>query len=86
MDKKVTIVIPTYNGAKYIAKTIESCVQQSHKNLSIIVINDKSNDNTLDIVKQYKNVVTIIDNKEKMGLPKNINSVMLDDDSDFFIC
>lgn len=82
---KVTIVIPTYNGQNYIAETIESCLKQSYKNISIIVINDNSTDNTSDILEAFTSSVKVISNKVNQGLPRNINSVVLVDDSDFFI-
>ena len=47
----VLIVIPTYNYANYLTKTLESCVTQSYKNLEIIIIDDGSIDNTESIVR-----------------------------------
>lgn len=85
MRKKVTIVIPTYNGSKYVGKTIESCIHQTYEDLSIIVINDNSTDNTLEVVKKYKDSVNIVHNETNLGLPRNINNAILEDDSAFFI-
>lgn len=84
-SKKVTIVIPTYNGEKYIEETIESCLEQSYSNISIVVVNDNSTDRTLEVVKKFENKIQIIHNNLNQGLPKNINKVILNDDSDFFI-
>lgn len=41
---KVSIIIPVYNGSNYLASAIDCALQQSYKNLEIIVINDGSND------------------------------------------
>lgn len=41
----VTIVIPVYNGANYLSQSIESALNQTYKNIEIIVVNDGSNDN-----------------------------------------
>ena len=41
----VTIVIPVYNGANYLAESINSALEQTYKNKEIIVVNDGSNDN-----------------------------------------
>ena len=82
---KVTIVIPTYNGQNYVSETIESCLKQSYKNVSIIVINDNSTDKTSDVLEGFTSSVKVISNEVNNGLPRNINSVMLVDDSDFFI-
>ncbi len=42
---KVSIIIPVYNGARYLAEAIESALAQSYNNVEILVINDGSNDN-----------------------------------------
>jgi glycosyltransferase involved in cell wall biosynthesis len=47
---KVSIIMTTYNGGKYILETIESIRNQTHKNWELIVIDDGSTDNTCDIV------------------------------------
>lgn len=82
---KVTIVIPTYNGQKYVAETINSCLKQTYENISIIVINDNSTDGTSDVLEAFTGSVRVISNKFNQGLPRNINRVMLVDNSDFFI-
>jgi glycosyltransferase involved in cell wall biosynthesis len=82
---KVTIVIPTYNGEKYIRETIESCLRQSYGNIRIVVVNDCSTDETLKILNDFSGRIKIISNLKNQGLPKNINQIILNDDSDFFI-
>lgn len=44
---KVSVVVPAYNVEKTISKTIGSIIQQTHKNLEILVVDDKSTDNTI---------------------------------------
>lgn len=51
---KISIVLPTYNGAKYIKKSIESCLNQTHTNVELIIINDGSSDETDQIVGSFK--------------------------------
>ncbi|MGM3309360.1 glycosyltransferase [Anabaena sp. WFMT] len=47
----ISVVIPVYNGEKTIRETIESVLTQNFKDIEIIVINDGSNDSTLEIIK-----------------------------------
>lgn len=49
----VSICIPTYNGAIYISEAMKSAICQTYRPLEIIVSDDESNDNTIDIVKTF---------------------------------
>ena len=49
----VSIVIPVYNGTNYVAEAIESALNQTYKNIEIIVVNDGSKDKTENIAKSY---------------------------------
>jgi glycosyltransferase involved in cell wall biosynthesis len=50
---KVSVIIPVYNGEKYIREAIDSVLNQSYKDFEVIVIDDGSKDNTLRIIKRY---------------------------------
>ena len=50
---KVSIVLPTYNGSKYLHRSIESCMKQTHSNLELLIVDDASGDDTARIVKEY---------------------------------
>ena len=50
----ISIIIPVYRVEKYLKKCIESVINQSYKNLEIILINDGSDDNSKTICDQYK--------------------------------
>lgn len=49
----LSIVMPAYNAASYIGKSIQSVLNQTHKELELIVVNDGSVDNTEEIVRTY---------------------------------
>lgn len=53
-DKLVSVIIPVYNGSKYIRKCLDSVLNQSYNNIEIICIDDGSKDNSLQILNQYK--------------------------------
>lgn len=66
MNKKVSIIIPIYNTEKYLEECLDSVVNQTYKNLEIILINDGSKDNSLEICKKYETIdnrIIVIDKK-----------------------
>lgn len=66
----VSVVIPVHNAAEYIADTLSTVLSQTLKEIEIIIVNDCSTDNTLDIVKyisQKDSRVQIISNAVNLG-------------------
>lgn len=55
----ISLIIPVYNGSKYILQTMDSILAQDYPNLEIIVINDGSTDDTLKKLEKYKNKITV---------------------------
>lgn len=53
MLSKITVIIPTYNSAKYIKEAVDSALSQTYKDIEIIVVDDGSTDNTKDVLKKY---------------------------------
>ncbi len=75
MDK-VSIIIPVYNTADKLNRCLDSVLKQSHKDIEVIIINDGSTDESLNICKSYKsgdNRVIII-NKKNAGVSAARNS------------
>ncbi|MBK2112722.1 glycosyltransferase family 2 protein [Francisella tularensis] len=50
----ISIIIPIYNTQQYLSRCLESVINQTYKNLEIILINDGSTDNSLSICQKYK--------------------------------
>ena len=65
---KVSIIIPVYNVEKYLDKCLKSVLNQTYKNIEIIVINDGSTDNSLKICKKYKDKRIVLIDKENGGV------------------
>jgi glycosyltransferase involved in cell wall biosynthesis len=70
----VSVLIPTYNSELYIKETLESILNQTYKNLEIVVIDDASIDNTINIVKRYEDKrIRLFINDKNLGISKNMN-------------
>ena len=67
MSDKVSIYIPAYNAEKTIEKSIKSIKDQTYSVDEIIIIDDKSSDNTIEIVNQFKDII-LVKNEKNMGL------------------
>ncbi len=72
MDKqpKISIIIPVYNAQNYIAKCLDSLINQTYKNLEIICVDDCSKDDSLKILRQYEqsdNRIIVLHNESNKG-------------------
>lgn len=77
MKDLITVVVPCYNVEKYVDKCLESIMNQTYKNLEIILVEDCSTDNTYDIIKKYPKKdkrITIIKNEKNSGLSFSRNA------------
>lgn len=72
----VSVIIPAYNAGEYVGEAIKSIQSQTYKDLEIIVIDDCSKDNTVDIVNEMAkkdNRINLLKNKENLGIGGNRN-------------
>ena len=70
MQPCVSVIIPVYNIEKHLEKCLDSVIGQTLKDIEIIVVNDGSTDNSLDIITQYarKDSRIVIVDKPNEGL------------------
>lgn len=88
----ISVIIPTYNSGKYIRKCIESVLDQSYKELEIVVVDGGSKDNTVDVIKSFASEIINIyitqpstSNQRYFGLQKSKGSYVFFLDSDDYI-
>ncbi len=73
---KVTIITVTYNSAKFLQDCIDSVIDQTYPEIEHIVIDAKSTDGTLEIIKRYENHITTWVSEEDKGMYDAINKGM----------
>ncbi|MER1696308.1 glycosyltransferase family 2 protein, partial [Proteus mirabilis] len=91
----ISIIIPAYNAEKWIEKCIKSCINQTYKDIEIIIINDGSQDDTEIICKRYRYIDSRIKYKKiensgvsyarKVGLELSNSHYILFLDSDDYL-
>jgi glycosyltransferase involved in cell wall biosynthesis len=72
----VTIILPCYNGAGFLAQSIDSVIAQTFTDWELILVNDCSKDNSLEIMQRYANEdsrIRIINNEHNLKLPGALN-------------
>ena len=89
LKKKITIVICSYNNSKYLAKCLKSIFNQHRYNkyFDVILIDDKSTDNSLKVANRFINNknLTIIKNSKNIGLVESCNKAIKKSKSKYII-
>lgn len=75
----VSVIMPVYNVEKYIKSAIESILEQTYHRFELIIIDDKSNDHTFEILKSYEykeKRIILIRNEKNLGVSKSLNKAL----------
>ncbi len=67
-DELISVIIPVYNGEKYIEKCVKSVISQTYSNIEIIIVNDGSTDKTLNICSNIKDNRIVILTQDNTGV------------------
>lgn len=76
MKPEVSILMPSYNYEKYIAKAIDSVISQSFTNWELIIIDDGSKDDSVNIIRQYKDKRIKLYTQSNHGVTKTLNRAL----------
>ncbi len=73
-NSKISVIIPVYNGEEFLEDCLNSVLNNTYKNIEIIVINDGSTDKTSEILKKYQNYNFKIIEQENSGVSQARNT------------
>lgn len=77
MDRNVCVLLSTYNGEKYLKQQIESVLNQEDVGVTLFIRDDGSSDNTVNIIKSYKDERIIFCPENNIGCIKSFYSLLL---------
>lgn len=79
INNLVSIIMPAYNAGRTISESIDSVLSQSYQDWELLVVDDCSKDNTLDVIQKYAdgdNRITIIKNEKNLGVAASRNKAI----------
>jgi cellulose synthase/poly-beta-1,6-N-acetylglucosamine synthase-like glycosyltransferase len=75
--QKISIVLPVYNGEDFLEQSIKSCLEQTHRNIELVIVDDCSKDNSPAIIAKYAALdprIVSIRNSVNQRLPRSLNT------------
>lgn len=69
----VTVLVPSYNGARHLREALDSILAQTYENLEIILLDDASTDETPRIAAEYEGKITYLRQPKNLGIYDNVN-------------
>ncbi len=88
-NKKIDILMATYNGEKYLVEQLDSIINQTYYNWNLLIRDDNSTDKTLEIIQNYhkkdKRIKILKDNKGNLGIVRNFEELLKSSESEFIM-
>tara|TARA_B100000965_G_C19602292_1_gene763504 strand:+ start:2735 stop:3424 length:690 start_codon:yes stop_codon:yes gene_type:complete len=84
--KLVSVVMSVYNDELTIEKSIESIINQTYKELELLILDDASSDESLKIINKYKNkykFIKVFKNEKNKGLTYSLNKLIKDSEGEY---
>jgi glycosyltransferase involved in cell wall biosynthesis len=82
---KISIIVTCYNYGRFVSDAIQSALNQTYKNIEVIVVNDGSTDNSHEVINQFKDKVIYI-NQNNSGAAQARNNGIAKSTGDYIIC
>ncbi len=74
-NSKVSIILPTYNGVRYIKQSIDSCLNQTYTNIELIIVDDGSSEDIREVIRSYTDDrIFYFRHDKNLGLPYALNT------------
>lgn len=85
MNKKISVIVAVYNTEKYLDRCIESLLNQTYKNMELVIVEDCSTDSSRKLLKKYKGIknIKVFYNRENRGLSYSRNYGLKKSTGDF---
>jgi len=81
---KVAVAIPTFNGGRFIRETIESVLAQTYRDFEIVVSDDGSTDDTMDIVHSFDDPrIRVLPDRSRVGAAENWNRAVFNPNAEY---
>ena len=79
MNNLISIAMCTYNGERFLNEQISSILEQTYRNFELVIVDDNSKDNTINIIKEYQskdNRIKLFQNNKNIGFLKNFEKAI----------